>query len=489
MHQNQPPDLQTMAMRAMIHAGFSPDIPAPAREQIADLGDVMAREMADPHMRDLRDLLWSSIDNDDTRDLDQIEFAERLPDGTIRLLVAIADVDACVPKGSPIDLFAARNGTSVYTGVVTFPMLPEELSTGLTSLQADADRLAMVIEMILAGDGAIVRSDVYRAIVRNRVQLAYESLGPWLEGTGPIPETIPAIDGLEEQLRLQEDAAQKLRAVRRRAGALNFETIEARPVSVNGHVTELAVTESNQARDIIESFMVASNSTIASFLDSAGIPSIRRVLEPPYRWDRIAEIAARLGDSLPPQPDAHALAAFLDKRKQIDPIRFPDLSLAVVKLLGAGVYTVEGPDDTTPDHFSLALQDYTHSTAPNRRYIDLVIQRLLKSVTEGRPSPYGIDEMRGIAEHASRRASEARQVERYMRKAVAAMFLSEHIGEHYQAIVTGVSPKGTFARLVAPPAEGRIVSGEEGLDVGDRIGVRLAATDPERGFIDFERLK
>ncbi|MDB5034195.1 MAG: rnb [Chlorobi bacterium] len=478
-----------MAMRAMIDAGFSPEIPAQAKDQIAGLGAVMAREAADPRMRDLRDLLWSSIDNDDTRDLDQIEFAERLPDGAIRLLVAIADVDAYVPKGSPIDLFAARNGTSVYTGVATFPMLPEELSTGLTSLRADADRLAMVIEMMVDGDGTILRSDAYRGLVRNRVQLAYESLGPWLEGTGPIPERVTATNGLEEQLRLQEEAAGRLRAVRRRAGALNFETIEARPVSVDGRVVDLAVTESNRARDIIESFMVAANSTIASFLDSAGIPSIRRVLEPPYRWDRIAEIAARLGDSLPPEPDARALAAFLDKRKGIDPVHFPDLSLAVVKLLGAGIYTVEGPDDTNPDHFSLALQDYTHSTAPNRRYIDLIIQRLLKSVTEGRPSPYGIDEMRGIAEHAGRRASEARQVERFMRKAVAAMFLSGHIGEHYQAIVTGVSPKGTFARLVAPPAEGRIVAGEEGLDVGDRIDVRLTATDPERGFIDFERLK
>jgi exoribonuclease-2 len=484
-----------MARKSMIDAGFLPEPPAEVIEEVERLDerDVIARQ--GPSVRDLRDLLWSSIDNDDTRDLDQVEYAEGLADGEIRVMIGIADVDAFIPRGSATDRFAAANGTSVYTGIATFGMLPERLSTDLTSLMAGADRLAIVIDLIVDERGGVVRRDAYRALVRNRAQLAYGEVGAWLEGGGGArlaggAPRLAALDDLPElaaQLGLQEVAASRLRAASIRNGALDFETIEARPVMYEGHVADLEVVEQNRARDVIESFMVAANSTMAAFLASRGIPSIRRRVHPPYRWGRIVEIAERLGDRLPREPDALALQEFLARRRRADPVHFPDLSLSVVKLLGPSEYAAELPDDNEEDHFSLAAHDYTHSTAPNRRYVDLVIQRLLKAGLAGEPQPYGFDELAAIAEQCTDRSSAARKVERLMRKAAAAEFLSGHIGEEFGAIVTGVSPKGTFVRLISPPAEGRVIRGEHGLDVGDRVRVRLVGTSAAQGFIDFER--
>jgi len=476
-----------MAYTAMADAGFAP---VPSDDLLHEVGQLDERSGIDPgdsSVRDLRELLWSSIDNDDTRDLDQVEYVERLDDGALRVMVGIADVDAFVPKDSAADRYARLNGTSVYTGVVTFGMLPEHLSTDLTSLRAGCDRLAIVIELTIDERGNLLNRDIYRALVRNRAQLAYGAVAAWLDGDeGAIPSLRESPE-LAAQLRMQEEAGLRLRAAGRRNGALNFETIEARPVMDGGRLVDLAVVERNRARDIIESFMVGANSTMAAFLDTKGVPSIRRRVHAPYRWSRIVEIAARLGEQLPAAPDALALQEFLARRQSIDPVHFPDLSLSIVKLLGPSEYAVELPDDQEEDHFSLAAQDYTHSTAPNRRYVDLVIQRLLKAVIAGAPQPYSFEELDDIARHCTERSSQARKVERLMRKAAAAEFLSAHIGEEFDAIVTGVSAKGTFARLLSPPAEGRVVRGEAGMDVGDAVRLRLTATSAAQGFIDFER--
>ncbi|HYY57816.1 MAG TPA: RNB domain-containing ribonuclease, partial [Pyrinomonadaceae bacterium] len=405
----------------------------------------------------------------------------------IRLLIGIADVDAFVPKGSAIDRHALWNTTSIYTGVKTFPMLPEQLSNDTTSLVEDVDRLAVVVELVLDGEGEVSSKDVYRATVRNQAKLVYEQVGAWLEKSAPAPRRVSETPGLADQLRLQDEATERLRALRRRSGALNLQTIEARPVAVDGRVVDLVTTEHNRARDIIESFMVAANTEMAEFLEDEGVPSIRRVVRTPERWPRIAEIARRFGENLPDEPDSLALASFLTRRKAADPLHFPDLSLSIVKLMGPGEYTVERPGAESEGHFGLAVNDYTHSTAPNRRYADLVAQRLLKSVIARRPAPYTEAELSEIAERCTEREDAARKVERLMRKAAAAVLLGQRTGETFDAIVTGVSPKGTFVRLIAPPAEGRVMRGEHGMDVGDRVRVRLISTEPERGFIDFAR--
>lgn len=482
-----------MARQAMIDEGFAPDFPPQAEREALAASPASAKGAG---VRDLRSLLWSSIDNEDSRDLDQVEFAERLADGTVRLLIGIADVDEFVPKGSAIDEHAAHNTTSVYTGVETFPMLPERLSTDLSSLLEGADHLAVVIELILDDAGHLRSSDVYRALVRNHAKLVYETTGEWLESDGrdedaaaAAPSFIARVEGLAEQLRLQHQLAENLRDLRRQNGALNLETIEAKPVTEGGRVVGLSTTEHNRARDIIESFMVAANGAMAAFLESKGVLSIRRVVRTPERWPRIVELAASSGDELPAEPDSRALADFLARRKAADPVHFPDLSLSVVKLLGPGEYTVQRPGETGEGHFGLAVHDYTHSTAPNRRYPDLITQRLLKAVIGGQHAPYTEGELSSIAEHCNERESAARKVERLMRKAAAAVLLGDRVGDLFDAIVTGVSQKGTFVRLIRPPAEGRVMRGEHGLDVGDRVRVRLIETNPERGFIDFARAR
>ncbi|MGA9769005.1 MAG: RNB domain-containing ribonuclease [Blastocatellia bacterium] len=476
-----------MAHQIMIDAGFAPDIPHAVFTEVQALDESLPEQTADSSIRDLRHLIWSSVDNRESRDLDQVEYAERESNGDIRVMAGIADVDAFVVKDSATDRHAALNATSVYTGIETFPMLPERLSTDLTSLMEETDRLAIVIDMVVDADGEVQTSAIYRACIRNYARLDYESIGEWLEGNGPMPSGIASVPGMEEQLRLQNEATDRIRAMRQRKGALDFETIEASPVTENGKIVDLKVKQKNRARYIIENFMVSANSAMAAFLEAKGSPAIQRVVRAPERWPRIMEIAESLGDNLPSQPDSLALSEFLARRKEVDPERFPDLSLSVVKLLGAGEYEVVESGTRHEGHFGLAAHDYTHSTAPNRRFADLVTQRLLKAVISNNVAPYTIDELSRIARHCTERDRNAKKVERKMRKVAEAILLNSRIGETFDAIVTGATGKGTFVRLIAPPAEGRVVRGEQGLDVGDKVRVRLIGTEPERGFIDFER--
>jgi len=472
-------DVVDIARRVLRDNGFDPELPPELEREIPphDLVD---------GLRDLRDLPWSSIDNDDSRDLDQIEVAERLPGGAIRVQVGIADVDALVPRGSPIDHHAATNTTTLYTGVHVFPMLPEALSTDRTSLLDGRDRLAVITELVVLPDGQLDddATRIYPARVRNHAKLVYERVGAWLEAHGEPPDD-PVI---AEQVRMQDEVAQRLRACRLQRGALELETIEARPVTRDGQVVDLVVLHKSRARELVEDLMIAANGATARFLERAGFSSIRRVVRKPKRWDRMVALAAEHGAKLPEAPSALALAGFLAVQRAADPARFAELSLSVVKLIGPGEYLLQRATDPDQGHFGLAVDDYAHSTAPNRRYPDLVTQRLLKAVAAGRAAPYSDDELTAIAAHCTERENGARKVERTMRKVVAAMFLSSRIGEVFDAVITGVTPKGVFARLFRPPAEGRVVSGEHGLDVGDKVSVRLVDTVPTRGFIDFARV-
>jgi exoribonuclease-2 len=411
-----------------------------------------------------------------------------MPDGAAKVLVAIADVDAVVKKQSALDDHARQNTTSVYTVAETFPMLPEKLSTDITSLNFASDRLAIVIEMVLAGDGSLQSSDLYQATVRNRAKLAYNSVGGWLEGNGPMPQVIGTVSGLDENLRLQDRVAQKLKALRHLNGALDLETIQARPVFDGDKLKDLEADKTNRAKDIIEDFMIAANGVTARYLASKNLPSLRRVVRIPKRWDRIVELAAERGTTLPKEPDAKALDQFLVSAKAADPLRFPDLSLSVIKLLGAGEYVVQLPGDSVAGHFGLAVKDYAHSTAPNRRYPDLITQRLLKAAVAGRSLPYENNELEALATHCTEEEDAAKKVERQVAKSAAAILLQSRIGEQFDAIVTGASDKGTWVRLLHPPIEGRLESGFEGMDVGHRLRVQLVSTDVERGFIDFKRV-
>jgi VacB/RNase II family 3'-5' exoribonuclease len=438
-------------------------------------------------VRDLTHRLWASIDNDDSRDLDQLTVAEALPGDQVKLLVAIADVDALVKSGSAVDAHARHNTTSVYTAARIFPMLPEQLSTDLTSLNVNVERLAVVVEMVIGTDGSLQDSDIYRARVRNHAQLAYNSVAAWLEG-GDVPEAAAAVKGLAENLRLQDRTAQKMRQLRHVHGALSLETLEAKPIFDGEQIRDLEVEGKNRATEMIEDFMIAANGVTARYLTARKFPSIRRVVRTPKRWGRIVELAEDHGFKLPDVPDSKALDVFLIKEKAADPVRFPDLSLAVIKLLGAGEYVAELPGDTAPGHFGLAVKDYAHSTAPNRRYPDLITQRLLKAAIAGRAWPYSKDELDVLAKHCTEKEDAANKVERQVGKSAAALLLDSRIGEQFDAIVTGASDKGTWARLLTMPVEGKMVYGFEGLDVGDRIRVRLISIDVERGFIDFRHV-
>ena len=465
--------------------GFVPEFSADVLRQVRSI-ETLGGEL--PHdTLDLRSLPWSSIDNRESRDLDQIEVAERLPNGDIRVRVAIADVESLVPQGSPADTHAANNTTSVYTGVATFPMLPDRLSTGLTSLNEGEDRLAVVIEFTVGGDGTMSSPAVYRAVVHNDAKLTYPEIGSWLDDEGVAPQAIGNSAVLREQVLLQHEAAQRLRRARTLAGALNFESVEASPVVVNGKVVDLAVTRRSSARDLIEDFMVAANRAVALYLIERGSASIRRVVREPRRWDRIVALAAEVGESLPAAPDSQSLANFLERRRAADPDHFADLSLSVVKLLGPGVYVLERRlgDRRSAGHFGLAVADYVHSTAPNRRFADLVTQRMLRAAEAGSPSPYSDEDLTAIAARCTERGEAARKVERTMRKVAGASMLAERVGESFTAIVTAASPKGVYARVLSPPVEGRIVRGERGLDVGDTVRLTLVVADAVHGFIDF----
>jgi exoribonuclease-2 len=479
--------LKRIARRAMVEHDLLPDFSPAALDEL----DVIAahpRASTPDEVRDLRDRLWSSIDNDDTRDLDQLTVAEPLANAAVKILVAVADVDAAVKAGGAIDDHARSNTTSVYTAAQVFPMLPERLSTDLTSLNQQQERLAVVVEMTVAASGEIVASDVYRARVLNRAKLAYSSVAAWLDGEASAPERLRAVPGLEEQLRIQDAAAQALRKVRRAHGALSLETVQARPVFKEEALTDLHADERNRAKELIEDFMVAANGVAARFLHGHGRASLRRVLRSPERWARIVVLAAQHGGQLPADPDAASLSRFLSERRELDPSGFADLSLSIIKLLGAGEYTAALPDRAAPGHFGLAVNEYTHSTAPNRRYADLITQRLLKAALRGEVAPYSLEELEAVAAHCNLQERNASKVERQVRKAATALLLSTMIGRRFEGVVTGASAKGTWVRVEHPLAEGKIVRGFAGLDVGDHVSVRLDAVDADRGFIDFVRL-
>jgi len=476
-------DFQRQAREEMLREGFQPDFPP---QVIHDVLALRAASGLDGGVRDLRSLLWSSIDNTESRDLDQIEWAERTPDGRIRVLVGVADVDEVVASNSAIDVHARANGTSVYTGGPVFPMLPEKLSTDLTSLGPDAERRAMVVEVVVGGDGQMVSHDAFRALVRNRAQLNYDQVGNWLESNAPAANSPFKPAGLSEQLLLQNEASQRLKAFRKEHGSLVLDREESVPILVNNIVQGFAPVRPNAARDLIESFMVAANVAMAEFLRGRTCPCLRRVVRTPKRWDRIQALAAPLGVKLPDTPDARALNDFLTQRRQADPDHFPELSLAVLKSLGPGEYVVERPGSEHEGHFALAVEDYAHATAPNRRYADLTTQRLLKASLAGSPAPFSEGALSDLAAHCTEREAAARHVERFMKKVAAALMLAPQVGRIFDAMVTGVSPKGTFARLLTVPAEGRIMRGERGLDVGDKIRVRLSGVNAGKGFIDLE---
>jgi len=470
----------------MLQRGLLPDF---SSEALAELGRIQSpASINGEQVRDLRGLLWASIDNDDSRDLDQLTVAEAMPGDKVKILVAVADVDSLVKNGSAIDEHARHNTTSVYTAGNMFPMIPEKLSTDLTSLNFNEDRLSIVVEMVIGADGSLEDSDIYRARVRNHAKLAYNSIAAWLEGNGILPEAAAAIKGLEENLRLQDRAAQSMKNLRHVHGALSFETVEARPVFDGDEIRDLEVEKRNRAKDIIEDFMVGANGVTARYLSSREFPSIRRVVRTPKRWERIVELADEHGSKLPNAPDSKALEEFLTRAKAADPVGFPDLSLAVIKLMGAGDYVAELPGDTAPGHFGLAVRDYTHSTAPNRRYPDLITQRLLKAAIGGSSLPYGNDELEALAKHCTEEEDSANKVERQVRKSAAAMLLEHRIGEQFDAIVTGAAEKGTWARLLTIPIEGRVAHGFGGLDVGNRIRVQLISVDVDRGYIDFRKV-
>jgi exoribonuclease-2 len=476
-------DFQRQAREEMIREGFQPDFPP---QVIHDVLSLCAATGLDGGVRDLRALLWSSIDNTESRDLDQIEWAEQKPDGHIRVLVGIADVDAVVAANSATDGHARTNATSVYTGGPVFPMLPARLSTDLTSLGPDADRRAVVMEFVVGSDGHVDCYDVCRALVRNHAQLNYDQVGSWLESLSPAAAAPFKPAGLSEQLLLQHEASRRLKAFRKEHGALVLNGGDNVPIVVDNSVREIAMVRENAARDLIESFMVAANVAMAEFLRARNSLCLRRIVRAPKRWDRIQALAAPLGVKLPDAPDARALGEFLAQRRQADPDHFPELSLGVLKSLGPAEYTVEHPGDEHEGHFALAVQDYSHATAPNRRYADLTMQRLLKASLAGSPAPFSENALSDLASHCTERETAARHVERFMTKVAAAILLAPRVGQVFDAMVTGVSPKGTFARLLTVPAEGRIMRGERGLDLGDRIRARLAGVDAGKGFIDLE---
>jgi VacB/RNase II family 3'-5' exoribonuclease len=480
--------LRDIARRAMSARGLLPEFSPQALAELGRIGGPAAYDANEKTIRDLRDLPWCSIDNDDSMDLDQLTVAEALPECAVKILVAIADVDALVKKGTALDDHARSNTTSVYTAAETFPMLPERLSTDLTSLNLETDRLAVVVEMILSGDGSLTGSGTYPARVRNHAKLAYDSVALWLDGGAPLPAGIGSVPGLEANLKLQDETARKLKSLRSLHGALDLETIEARPVFEGDDLKDLIVDSKNRAKGIIEDFMIAANGITARYLAAKNMPSMRRVVRVPKDWDRIVALAAERGTSLPADPDAKALGKFLETARAADPLRFPDLSLSVVKLLGRGEYLVQFPGEESVGHFGLAVKDYAHSTAPNRRFPDLIAQRLLKASMNGSASPYGRDELTALASQCTDKEDAANKVERQVMKSAAAMLLENRIGEEFDSIVTGASDKGTWVRLMGPPVEGRLESGFQGAQVGDRLRVRLVSVNVQRGFIDFEKV-
>jgi exoribonuclease-2 len=478
-------DLQATAREIMMRYGFEPDFPPQVPQQLAELKAHPPQIAAIGDIRDLRNLLWSSIDNDTSRDLDQIEVAERVSNGDVKIMIGIADVDAFVPKSSPIDRHAAKETTTVYAGVRNFPMLPEELSTGKSSLLENQDCLSVVTEFVVDSSGAVKSPSVYRALVRNKAQLQYNSVGAWLEGKSPAPPKVAAAADLQAQLKLQDEVAQKLKAQRFQNGALSLQTDEVHPLILNDKVVGVVKQQKNHATELIEDFMVAANGIVARLLEK--VSSLRRIVRTPERWDRIVQLAATKSEKLPAQPDSKALNDFLVRRKAADPDHFADLSLAVIKLIGPGEYVLERAGEPAPGHFGLAVQDYTHSTAPNRRFADVVTQRIVKALLASQNNPYSDAELTTIATNCTQKEDAAKKVERQMSKRLAAVAMQNHIGETFDSIVTGVTDHGTFVRVAQPLVEGMLAQGQLGLDVGDRLRVKLIRADVQTGYIDFAR--
>jgi len=469
----------------MLERGLEPDFSAAATAELQRLS--LESTAVGAQRLDLRELQWCSIDNDDSRDLDQLTVAEALPDGRTRILIAVADVSGAVATGSALDGHAGTNTTSVYTPPQNFPMLPDRLSTDLTSLVEAQDRLAIVTDVVVDAAGVCGAASVQQAVVRNHAKLAYGAVGAWLEGSAALPSAAARVPGLAENLRLQDQVAQRLNALRHAQGALELETVDVRALFEGDAVSRLVADPRNRAKQLIEDFMIAANGAIARFLDGLQFPIMRRVVRAPERWQRIVELALAEGERLPAEPDARALNAFLLKRRAADPLRFPDLSLSIIKLLGRGEYVASFPGQKVTGHFGLAVSDYTHSTAPNRRYPDLITQRMIKAALAKGEIPYPRESLEALAAHCTQMEDSAKKVERLVRKAAAACLLSGRLGEEFDGVVTGASPKGTWVRIFDPPTEGRVERGEAGLDVGDRVRVQLIHTDPERGFIDFAR--
>ena len=366
-------------------------------------------------------------------------------------------------------------------------MLPEKLSTDLTSLADGQERLSVVVDMTISAAGAVTQADIYRARVLNRAKLAYNAVGAWLTGSAPAPAAVSSVAAMDQQLQIQDRVAQVLRGARRARGALDLQTAEAQPVFNAGVLVDLSPDETNRAKQLIEEFMVAANGVGAQFLTAKGFSTLRRVLRTPKRWERIVELASGLGEQLPVEPSALALNAFLSKRRQAAPETYQDLSLSVVKLLGSGEYMLDRPGQSMEGHFGLAVRDYTHSTAPNRRFPDLITQRIIKAALSKQSAPYSDAELQELAAHCTLQEHNAAKVERAVDKSAAASLLASRIGAKFDAIVTGASDKGTWVRIASPLTEGKVVKGFQGLDVGDRVRVTLLHTDVARGFIDFAR--
>jgi exoribonuclease-2 len=506
-------DLAQAAVEDLHEAGFKPEFGRDAQEQVSEIERGIAQWREAKGAADLRELGWSSIDNDTSKDLDQIEVAERVPTG-IRVHVAIGDVAAAVEKGSPIDEHALNQTQTIYTAVRNFPMLPLELSAGLTSMNENEDRLAIMMSFTVASNGELLDETVSRSWVKNRAQLAYSRVGPWLDAGGSDAKNVvnlrsdsarehesdeaasarmngnsnlPA-DWLAEQLKLQGEATAALHRTRIAAGALDFHKAEAQPVLVDGHIASVHEVTQNRAMHLIEDLMVAANGVMARALRKGGRSGLQRVVKTPERWNRIVALAQLKGTTLPDQPDSAELNKFLQGQRASDPDHYPDLAVAVIKLIGPGEYTLMRADDDPTGHFGLAARDYTHSTAPNRRFPDLVTQRVLHAMMDNAPAPYTDGELAAIAQHCNEADKDLRKIERRMQKRVAAVAMSSHVGEVFKAVVTGSSDKGVYARVIEPPFEGRVVEGGDGLDVGDVVRVKLIHTDPARAFIDLARM-
>lgn len=474
-------DLAQLANQVMKERGLKPDFSA---QEIQQLELINQPASATAETVDLRSLLWCSIDNDDSRDLDQLTYAEKDKESYL-FWIAVADVSSLVKKNTPIDRHAQINTTSVYTPAKIFPMLPEKLSTDLTSLNENEDRMAMVVKILMNKTGEIENFTIFPAIVHNHAKLAYNAVGDWLEGKSNAPDKVKNSPKLEETLRLQHEIAQMLKESRHEAGSLTLISSEPKvKVESDNHIV-IQPSYQNFAQQLIEEFMIAANRAMAQSFSKAKLPNLRRVVRIPKYWDRIVEVAKDLGEILPSKPDSKALDLFLIKRKKVDPESFPDLSLTIIKLLGSGEYVVETDADSHLGHFGLALSDYTHSTAPNRRFPDLISQRQYKAFLSGEAPPYTLDELKRLAIQCSKQEDAAKKVQRQLNKSAAAAVLSSQIGTVFKGIITGSNEKGVWVRIFNPPVEGKVVSALKKLEVGDRVTIKLKSVDVAKGFIDF----